>query len=215
MPEVTITTKDLPAGHPALTKSGNWTAQARRILSRKTIPTRYRKGKTPSDNPVRNTLLFNRIADYLESFPEAYDQERWGDKKDATPCGTAFCIAGHAAHETGWNPKIMNRNSWNFDPVFPFDWELLSQPKANIVDVFVHSVGAIELGLTRAEADVLFSANWKPKEGTPSQALRKIGAGAKITDLTNPEDCGGAYDYNLLIEEYANRGKIRVTGIKE
>jgi len=50
---------------------------------------------------TRNRELFYRIAELIEANPELYDQRSWGG---STPCGTAQCIAGHAAALAGWEP---------------------------------------------------------------------------------------------------------------
>lgn len=41
-----------------------------------------------------NIPLLIKVRDKIASTPEAYDQETYGRKDDAAPCGTAACIAG-------------------------------------------------------------------------------------------------------------------------
>jgi len=201
MPEVTLQIKDLDPTHPAVTKNGRWTAAAKRILERKSMPSRYRSDRQPSENPVRNTKLFNRIAEYIEVFPEAHNQGAWGTARDKTPCGTAFCIAGHAVHETNWNPEMK------------YGWEEVLRP--SMVNPWaVEEAAALELGITRVEWSVLFSGGWKPKSGmTVPEALRALGNGERVDSVTSATTLNGlGYLADDLEYHYNRRSKIRVTG---
>lgn len=213
MPAATIKPSDLKPGHPAVTKSGRWTAQARRVLNRPILRSRYRTGDDEfRKNPIRNTPLLNQMADYLEVFPEAWNQTVWGAPKEKTPCGTAFCIAGTAVHETNWKPTYSD-TAW-FDEItdrwMPGDnWEEIT--RGNDAVVLVNVAAAIELGLTKAESNYLFDAEWRPKKGqSVSEVLRLIGQGAQIETLGLGDE---AYAEDIEIE-YEDGHKIRVSGVK-
>lgn len=219
MPETTLTPNKLPANHPALTSTGKFTAQAKRILSRKAFKSRYHaKYKIPfsqylntAQNPVRNTALFERIAKILETFPEIYNQKNWGQAKPEAPCGTAFCIAGHAVHETGWNPAFsgdITSPYWMNSP-----WREVARPKVQSA-IEIMSAARLELGLTEAEQKILFASDWRPISGSASDALRAIGNGAQIQTVTNMTTVS-RYDRGDLEKDYAKRGKIRTTGKKD
>lgn len=47
--------------------------------------------------PPLNFRLLRRIIVKLESNPEAYNQQTWGQSNRLAPCGTAACIAGWAS----------------------------------------------------------------------------------------------------------------------
>ena len=220
MPEVTLKPSELRKNHPALTKNGKLKAKARKILQSRVMRSRVSSTEifksrnswngngaitTNHDNPVRNTELFERIADEIEFFPESYNQGAWGKiiegaKAKQTACGTAFCIAGHASHLTGWLPQ------------HPQEWDNVIRPKGDTY-LEVSDVARRELGLTQAEAEFLFDGDWKPKRKyTVPEALRAIGNGANILDVTNKNTC--EWTRSELMDEQArnpNR-KIRVTG---
>lgn len=216
MPEVTLKPSELRKNHPALTKNGKLKAKARKILQSRVMRSRISVADMEKsfysgmeiktvENPVRNTELFERIADEIEFFPESYDQQSWGTiiegaKAKQTACGTAFCIAGHASHLTGWLPQ------------HPQEWDNVIRPKGDTY-LEVSEVARRELGLTQAEAEFLFDGDWKPKRKyTVPEALRAIGNGANILDVTNKNTC--EWTRSELMDEQArnpNR-KIRVTG---
>ena len=91
------------------------------------------KVTTMENSAVRNSDLFNEIADILDFKPELYDQETWGDSDGLTldrdqviefhggennvyfvakseksikvkECDTTACIAGWASLLSGWHP---------------------------------------------------------------------------------------------------------------
>ncbi len=96
---------------------------------------------------TRNTGLFNRIADAIELRPESHNQKSWG-------CGTAFCIAGYAAHLEGCKSTI----------------------KLEVVENWASEA----LGLN-GDDEGLFEGDWTPPKGmTVPEALRAIGRGAEI-----------------------------------
>jgi hypothetical protein len=161
---------------------------------------------------VRNTALFYRIAKMQETFPESHNQKNWGQAKPEAPCGTAFCIAGHAVHETGWNAAAegdISSQNWRLSP-----WREVIRPKGTkAFDIL--DAAKLELGLTQPEQHVLFSEGWEPKVGyTVASALRAIGDGARIQDVTH-SDSMGITNKAPLKRHYAKRGKIRVTGKKD
>lgn len=199
MPEVTLKKKDLPKGHPALTSEGKWKPEAKALLKRHLIPSRISVGE--SDDPIRNTQLFYRVAAFLELFPESYNQSTWGEEYDheLTPCGTAFCIAGHAVHETGWNATV------------DYDWTLVQRPGLDKT-LYSSRAALVELGLTDIEADLLFSSSWRPSEEfTVPEALRMLGDGECLSEITI--DDGTFYLGGLQADEEDRT--IRTTGIKE
>lgn len=213
MSEVTLKPEQLGTNHPAVTKSGNWTARAKRLLRNRTV--RSRGPKIPFNGrsrPVRNTELFYRIADEIEVFPEEYKQGEWFTPRDAAPCGTAFCIAGHSAHLTGWVPAKTSGGQR--------DWTFLSPSVLHLGEVFTcSSVGRHELGLTWNESSILFDGMWIPAEGlSVPDALRALGDGAPIQEVT--DNCGeGDSGGRILIHGYDESdlptpGRIRVSGKK-
>lgn len=127
---------------------------------------------------TRNRELFYRIAELIEANPELYNQRSWGR---STPCGTAQCIAGHAAALAGWEPLRYHVGS-------DVDWSRLyprgsSQSGKEAFEWrHVDSVGRRELGLTYSEAWILFASGWHPKKPykTVPEALRAFGDGARI-----------------------------------
>ena len=214
MPEVTLKVKNLPAGHPALTKSGRLKRRAQRVLNSRVMRSRGITRDPDYDktlNPVRNTELFYRIADEIELFPASYNQGAWGveleKKKTAAACGTAFCIAGHAAHLTGWQPT---EDSWDGSP----NWEAVVRPKKPWTENIIN-VGMNELGLTTTEQVYLFHADWKPKRGVSvPTALRAIGDGLPVSEVSR-KPSNTWYDNEwaqLKAEDARSDRRIRVTG---
>lgn len=114
---------------------------------------------------TRNRDLFRRIADTIEANPDLYDQTAYGSP---TSCGTAHCIAGHAAAISGCQP-----NDWGM-------WSTVRAPgREELRDT--HDVAAELLGLNAEEADDLFNGSWEPPAGqTVAEAFRAIGDGARI-----------------------------------
>lgn len=206
----------LGAGHPALRPDGKLKDAAVKILLRPPMPSRV--ATYPEEygfvDPIRNTELFLAIADFIEMFPESYNQEVWGDDiegENAPPCGTAFCIAGHAGHETGWLPRTIDRPSGKVE----HDYCVVRNLKAPQHGFkSVESIGRLELGLTAQEADVLFNELWRPVD-TVAGALRDLAWGARVSDVTYGWSEWDDDDPHPLDTEYANRGEIQITGRKE
>lgn len=182
MPEITINFDELPDYHPVFVDYKR-TVDERVARLMKTLPSR---GPVPVDyfeyGPfVRNAELFKLIADELELFPESYNQEAWGseiedqDEAAQTLCGTAFCIAGHGVHRTGWTSHS------------PTDWYMVHHPdNTDTIGRSTSMQAAYELGLTQREAAILFSSEWLPEYGyTVSDALRALANGAEIDEVTS------------------------------
>lgn len=109
---------------------------------------------------MRNQELFNKIADQIEAHPESHDQLDWGNS-----CGTEHCIAGWAAHLSGWRPTV-GRDFVGWDHVTKgqdsgYIWEVASDL----------------LGVGDRER-LLFYERWT-SEDVPA-SLRSFGAGAEI-----------------------------------
>ena len=194
-------------GHPALKKDGNGLKKrALKVLAHSPLPSRVPAGKSLDHsgdlerNPVRNTALFDRIADAIKFFPESYNQMDWAGAEEKSPmCGTAFCIAGHGVYETGWNVPRGSAVIQNADG------------RAQAISM----TAAYELGLTYLESDYLFSGGWKPREDlTVPQALRKIGRGAPLPEVSSHRHWEGSGALDTLNEEYDARGEILCEGVR-
>jgi hypothetical protein len=55
----------------------------------------------PLELPTPNLPLLRKVLDHIDAHPEEWDQEVYGTLTDASPCGTAFCVAGHALNMVG------------------------------------------------------------------------------------------------------------------
>lgn len=202
---------ELPGDHPAL-KEGRLRKKAVRVLTRKPLPSRVAAYPSLYDarrdldtrNPVRNTELFNRIADAIEWFPEAYDQTSWGQLTDDSPCGTAFCIAGHAGHEIGWKRSTaLEDHEDGYSVQNPYN------PDETAV---VSELARLELGLTETESVFLFAGAWHPaNELTVPEALRGIGHGLNILEVSRESS------YTASLEDEYNEPDrvIRTTATQE
>lgn len=56
---------------------------------------------------MANAELAGRILDAIESNPDAFDMDQWHSGPTLSPeaepeCGTTLCVAGWAAHLSGW-----------------------------------------------------------------------------------------------------------------
>ncbi len=112
----------------------------------------------------RNTKLFDQIADAIEKEPDRYDQL---DYETKTSCGTAYCVAGWAAHLSGY--VSTGANFWQLSGG--------SQP------IYIHTLAGDLLGLNDDEATDLFDDEWTPAhpvwDNVPD-SLRDIGRGGDI-----------------------------------
>ncbi len=117
----------------------------------------------------RNTELFDEIADVIEAHPESYNQGTWG-------CGSAFCVAGHAASLSGCKASTGESLAYIIPPEDD-DTEL---PLDNDGEITLNLWASKKLGLDYRE-DRLFDSEWLPPVGmTVPEALRAIGRGADI-----------------------------------
>ncbi len=113
--------------------------------------------------PVPNLPLLRKILDKIDTDPESWVQGCWGMEWNSitgdiiadqhrqlgrahTACGTAYCIAGHAAILTGWKPS-----TWSLGEASAY-WEHEDGRERRI-----SVIGRDALGLTGEEAEMLFS----------------------------------------------------------
>lgn len=149
----------------------------------------------------RNTKLFDHIADIIESYPEAHDQGGWGggdreivdisfsdgDVVRQVECGTTHCIAGWAAVLTGGHPVLEVEGDETvayWDHVSDRSGVTYSDGSYQDDYVDVDEWARAALGITSAEAENLFDADWRvgaPKKRIAAE-LREIGRGKEITD---------------------------------
>ena len=149
----------------------------------------------------RNTDLFFDIADVLEFFPERYNQRTWGEYTPEEAdferfawqfgydpkakqggedpnwiyadegCGSALCVAGHAAALRGWFPTLWNES---------VAWTQVSKEKgqSNTADGSreIADVAQELLGINHSEARRLFDSDhvWTADD------LRNFGKGERI-----------------------------------
>ncbi len=165
----------------------------------------------------RNSLLFFQIAEVLEFKPEQYDQATWGKfnighndvtkmhgivKEGSLPnendsrwkeveCGTALCVAGHAANLGGYHPgaeKKTDRTTgepyYELNWTYVFDTPLAALQGNNTWHNETSQVAKRLLGITEREAGWLFSSThvWT------AQDLRKFGLGESIL-ASDPDYC--------------------------
>lgn len=115
----------------------------------------------------RNEELFRAVADYIEEHPERYSQTTYGY---TTGCDTVACIAGTALLLSGLTLQPDGDDWLWFNGTFIVD----TRTKAQHL-----------LGLTVGESYLLFSGSWEPaKHLSVADALRKIGAGADLKEVT-------------------------------
>ena len=153
----------------------------------------------------RNTDLFFDIADVLEFFPEQYNQRTWGeftpehadyvrfqeqfgyDTKEVAGdedinwihadegCGSALCVAGHAAALRGWLPTVYGNSSGS-----TVSWSSVSKVKGQDTDGDgvreISDVAQELLGINHREARYLFDSDrvWTAND------LRNFGKGERI-----------------------------------
>ena len=167
----------------------------------------------------RNSLLFFQIAEVLEFKPEQYDQATWGkftiqhsdtlkmhaivegtlpNESDSrwkeVECGTALCVAGHAANLGGYHPGALKKtDTTTGEPYYELNWTyVFDTPHAHLQGNNTEAneasvVARRELGITEREARWLFDSThvWT------AQDLRKFGLGESIL----------AHDPNYCAEE--------------
>ena len=174
--------------------------------------------------PTRNKELFYKIAEVIEKDDSVYDQAVWGGvvyqscaddplsiesaktQVKERACGTAHCIAGHAAVLSGWTPYIRVGYNPTTEPlarVVEVNWEEMLPPEPT-EDEYAYrhpsEIARTALGLSIRESEILFSEYWRPEgwkmsegmdEGLSNhnrqvvaQALRDLGDGDSIWDVT-------------------------------
>ena len=104
---------------------------------------------------------------------------RWLEVKE---CGTAMCVAGHAANLSGWHPVMINVS--DEEGVTELSWSSVSETPFSVKGTGIEPVAIEALGITEDEADILFGSTkvWSGDD------LRKFGKGERITVLdTNQE----------------------------
>jgi len=116
----------------------------------------------------RNKILLLDIANKIEVRPDLYDQKEYFSVKD---CGTACCVAGHAALFSG--ASLRYDYEWNsFDLVIPDD---------ESIEGFAKKV----LGLKAVESTWLFDE--KRNEAAMPTVLRALAAGAELKECKKIE----------------------------
>ena len=165
---------------------------------------------------TRNKELFYKIAEVIEKNPNSYNQTSWFqiydnegrpvyaeyfpfDAPEVNLCNSAFCIAGWAEHLEGLVPLHNYSTEWVDPKYLPedikkvrLDLVKIARLENNLRDnnqlVRVKVDAAERLGLTGPEADWLFCEYWLPRNPlTVSEALRRIGDGESIRELTDEE----------------------------
>lgn len=89
-----------------------------------------------------NIDLLKKVRDKIATTPGAYNQETWAKPSASAPCGTAACIAGWACIISG-----------------AIDVKQLYSLAEGRQWVAIEGAAQAQLGLTRAEADTLFSGD--------------------------------------------------------
>lgn len=132
------------------------------------------------DTGLRGLALLDAIILEIEAHKEHWKQSLWATAKLAElipiptdkarlevqreavedlpeSCGTAFCVAGWAAHLTGaqplWKPEI----NWN-DEIYGYNAEEVTNPETGYVETIERYASKV-LGLNLKEASYLFEAN--------------------------------------------------------
>lgn len=115
--------------------------------------------RTDEELPRPNLPLLRKVLDHIDAHPNEWYQSEWGIRTDSYPltfidgnapaCGTAFCIAGHAAVMSGATPVWGEEGNLSY----------IRPPGGGFADVQEFARKA--LGLTHDEAsslDGLFAA---------------------------------------------------------
>lgn len=101
--------------------------------------------RNPSDNREINVPLLRKLLEHITAHPDEWDQQTWGRESQQSACGTALCVAGHAAHSLG-HPLVWDKAA-NYVAHCLVDGEVRSIP----------SVATHALGLSNRDAAHLFS----------------------------------------------------------
>lgn len=87
-----------------------------------------------------NVPLLRKTLEYISDHPEEHNQSCWAERGLNTPCGTAFCAAGHAVQFAGHQ----------------IDWEGDEYADTVMGGGTIEQVAAQELGLSGRQANHLF-----------------------------------------------------------
>ena len=98
-------------------------------------------------DPTPNLPLLRKVLEHVDAHPDEWNQHAWGMQTSRSACGTAFCIAGHAAVMAGLTPVWKRTGDETF---------MHSVVDADGNEVFVAYAAQDALGLTGAEQEQLF-----------------------------------------------------------
>lgn len=108
----------------------------------------------PPGERVVNVPLLRKTLEHITAHPEEWDQTAWAEE---TACGTSFCLAGHVVHSQGhellWRNVSDCCESCADAPAYA-NHCVVDERRRTIENVAMH-----ELGLSEAQAQILFSAN--------------------------------------------------------
>lgn len=112
------------------------------------------------EEPWPNLPLLRKVLDHIDAHPEEWHQRFWAINTTETACGTAYCIAGHAAVMTGHDVKIDPADIWSVlvDDNESCIRDLPDEP----LESTVAFVARQELGLSFEDGCVLF-ASWNDR----------------------------------------------------
>lgn len=124
-----------------------------------------------------NEAMFGRIADQIEQHPDWYDQQDW----DLSQCGTVCCIGGWAIVLAATPDKHAAARA---DTAEGRPRSFLFYLGRRMGFHSVYDAASQTLGLDEHEAAALFSADWRAADGDVPAALRAIGRGTPVADVT-------------------------------
>ena len=99
--------------------------------------------------PVPNLPLLRKVLDHIDAHPEEYEQATY---TRTTSCGTAYCIAGHAAVMTGAtfiNPLLVESPDGEISKVDEYARSVLG---ITALEAFCHAPDAGMYGLFAPDA---------------------------------------------------------------
>jgi hypothetical protein len=97
-----------------------------------------------------NHELAERVFQRIEDDPASFDMRNWGRRGE---CDTTMCVAGHTVVEAGYQVH------WNTD-----DKATLCTYTDSGRTHFIYHAAMVELGLTQAQALVLFYNDWEVQD---------------------------------------------------
>lgn len=95
-----------------------------------------------------NTPLLTKVLNHITDHPEEHNQSCWAERGLDTPCGTAFCVAGHAVQFAGHQ----------------IDWESDEYADTVVGGGTIERVAAQELGLSGQQANYLFHGGGRQRD---------------------------------------------------